>query len=84
MAIKDIWHLHSIGHGIHVQSCVSISNKDDNCHWQSNSLYKYRKKEIQLREEVEAAHAQFTTALHELFDTEKTRLGYGDRQLEII
>lgn len=36
------------------------------------------------REEVDAAHAQFMTALTRLFNEHKTRLGYGDRELEII
>jgi len=35
-------------------------------------------------EELDAAHAEFTTALRRLFDEHKGALGYGDRELEVI
>jgi len=35
-------------------------------------------------EELDTAHVEFMTALTSLFDEHKTRLGFGDRQLEIV
>jgi hypothetical protein len=34
-------------------------------------------------DQVDAVHAEFMTALQQLFDQHKHRLGYSDRQLEI-
>jgi len=35
-------------------------------------------------EKLDSAHAQFCTAIQNLFDTHKESLGYGDRELEIM
>ena len=35
-------------------------------------------------EELDEAHAQFCSALKQLFDDNKTKLGFGDRELEMI
>lgn len=46
--------------------------------------FKTKEKVAPTAEELDAAHAEFITELAKLFDEHKTRLGYGDRQLEIV
>ena len=47
-------------------------------------VFAVKEKGIPTCEELDTAHAEFITALTRLFDEHKTRLGFGDRQLEIL
>lgn len=47
-------------------------------------LFKTATKGAPTSDELDAAHFEFMGALTSLFDEHKTRLGYGDRKLEII